>query len=365
MLDKLIKLANYLDSMGLKVTADEVDYLIKSAAIFNEKRKTLEECLEGTGISKSEYESIYNEAEKASSEGDKSAQRALGILGGQCSIVLSLVDWHKNKGTVKSEENSILYGDRVLKRDSEFSKDFITYIQNMLEGHGYILERHGADGDFGGETESSVYEFQRNNKLNESGQVDSETLLALKSSSAEKKKSEISRDESQPETVTAGRDKLQSMSEKTKYRLYNLTYAEVGGQGALAQQAFMETVSNRAAYRGVSINEVVSNSKYYEPLMKVKDGDIDNLTKRCVNPDGTPADKRCERTTKKYDSILSKVIGGSNITGGATHNASGSVARDWQKRFDGKSGSRTDIGGETFYSKTYEQKKLIKLKIRN
>tara|TARA_Y100000114_G_scaffold14058_2_gene11376 strand:- start:9898 stop:10995 length:1098 start_codon:yes stop_codon:yes gene_type:complete len=365
MITKLIKLANYLDSIGLKLSADEVDYLIKSAAIFNEKRKTLEECLEGTGISKSEYESIYNEVEAASNEGDNSAQRALGIFGGQCSIVLSIIEWYKSKEKIKNEEDSILNGDAVLKRGSEFSIEFVTYIQNMLEDHGYILERHGADGDFGGETESSVYEFQRNNKLNENGEVNSETLSTMKSSSAIKKKSEISRDESQPETVTAGRDKLQSMSEKTKYRLYNLTYAEVGGQGALAQQAFMETVSNRAAYRGVSINQVVSNSRYYEPLMKVKDGDIDNLTKRCVNPDGTPAEKRCERTTKKYDAILSKVIGGSNITGGATHNASGSVARDWQKRFDGKSGSRTDIGGETFYSKTYEQKKLIKLKIRN
>lgn len=353
MIKELTKLANYLDSMGLKVSADEVDYLIKSAAIFNEKRKTLEECLEGTGISKSEYESIYNEAEKASNEGDKSAQRALGILGGQCSIVLSLVAWHKDKGTTKSEEDSILYGDGVLKRGSEFSKDFITYVQNMLEGHGYILERHGPDGDFGGETESSVYEFQRNNKINESGQVDSETLLALKSSSAEKKKSEISRDESQPETVTVGRDKLQGMSEKTKERLYKLTQAEVGSQGSLAQQAFMETVSNRAEYRGVSINDVVSNGKYYEPLMKVENKDVDNLK------------DISDRVRQKYDSILSKVTGGSNITGGATHNASGSVARDWQKRFDGKSGSRTDIGGETFYSKTYEQKKLIKLKIRN
>ena len=91
----------------------------------------------------------------------------------------------------------------------------------------------------------------------------------------------------------------------------------------------------------------------YEPLMKVENKDVDNLK------------DISDRVRKKYDAILSKVIGGSNITGGATHNASGSVARDWQKRFDGKSGSRTDIGGETFYSKTYEQKKLIKLKIRN
>ena len=60
-----------------------------------------------------------------------------------------------------------------------------------------------------------------------------------------------------------------------------------------------------SSIQGVSINEVVSNSKYYDPLMKVKDGDI-IILQRCINPDGTPADKGAKEQLK-YDSILSRL----------------------------------------------------------
>ena len=106
----------------------------------------------------------------------------------------------------------------------------------------------------------------------------------------------------------AGRDKLANMSPETRERLYKLTQAEGGGS-------------------------------------------VDNL--RPVN----------NSTAGSYNNILNDVIGGSNITNGATQNASGGVARNWQNLYDGQPGTRVDIGGETFYSKTYEQNKLTKLGI--
>ena len=147
----------------------------------------------------------------------------------------------------------------------------------------------------------------------------------------------------------SGRDKLAEMSPETRERLYKLTQAEVGGQGPLAQQAFMETVANRAAVEGRSIDSIVTDSRYYEPINTKGGGSVDNL--RPVNAG----------TANNYNNILNEVIAGSNITNGATHNASGGVARNWQRLYDGQSGTRIDIGGETFYSKTYEQKTLTGL----
>jgi hypothetical protein len=113
----------------------------------------------------------------------------------------------------------------------------------------------------------------------------------------------------------------------------------------------METVANRAAVEGRSIDSIVTDSRYYEPINTKGGGSVDNL--RPVN----------NSTAGSYNNILNDVIGGSNITNGATQNASGGVARNWQNLYDGQAGTRVDIGGETFYSKTYEQNKLIELGI--
>ncbi len=251
-------------------------------------------------------------------------------------------------------EGELLGDSRVIKRGDKGL--LVEKVQKMLEGHGYVLPIFGADGDFGGETESAVFEFQRNNKdlgLQETGEVDETTLAALKNPAA-KKRPERAAQEGQPEKVTAGRDALAGMSKQTRARLYRLTQAEVGSQGAEAQQAFMETVSNRSAIQGRSINYTVSDGRYYEPIMKIPGKSVDNL--RSVS----------ESTTRKYDAILSKVIAGSNITNGGTHNASAGVARKVnQGGYDSITSTVIVIGGETFYSKTYEQKKLRSLGIRN
>ena len=260
---------------------------------------------------------------------------------------------------LKELEEAILYEGWSLRRgvNNETVRPLVTKVQKRLNDKGYKLPKHGQDGVFGKETEEAIKVFQRNNKnfgLVESGRVDSLTLMALLSSSDMYDKklnySEHSpkKNNSSPSRISGmpGRTQLSNMTPGVKEKLYKLTQAEVGGQGEKAQQAFMETVANRAAITGRTIDSIVSDKRYYEPIVTKGNGNVNNLASVSESVKG------------KYDKILKKVIEGSNITNGATHNASGSVAKNWKTKYDGEEGTRVDIGGETFYSKTFEQKRI-------
>ncbi len=91
-------------------------------------------------------------------------------------------------------------------------------------------------------------------------------------------------------------------------KLFAMTEAEVGGQGGLAQQAFMESTMNRASARGMSLDQVLSDRAYFprstfDAAGRWMGGGLDD----------------------KYGGMLGQVRGGSNISGWATGNASGGV----------------------------------------
>ena len=137
------------------------------------------------------------------------------------------------------------------------------------------------------------------------------------------------------EKVIERRD-VGNIDPETKRLLYELMQSEVGGQGRNAQLAFMETVSNRAAAEGRSIHSIVTDTRYYEPLQR-------GITRPVNN-----------NTRTNYDSVFSEVVGGSNITRGATHNASAGVARKVRAGgYDANVDSIIVIGGETFYNKEF------------
>lgn len=92
-------------------------------------------------------------------------------------------------------------------------------------------------------------------------------------------------------------------------RLYAFTEAEVGSQGSAAQQAFMESVINRADARGQSIDSVLSNNGYWP-----------SSTLNRVNAGYNPG-----AMNTKYSGIFGSVAGGSNVCNFCTGNASGSV----------------------------------------
>lgn len=92
-------------------------------------------------------------------------------------------------------------------------------------------------------------------------------------------------------------------------KLFAMTEAEVGGQGGLAQQGFMETIFNRSAARGKSLDETLSDRGYFPAVTFDRAG-------RVMGSGSLDA---------KYGSIFESVRGGSNITNLATGNASGGV----------------------------------------
>jgi hypothetical protein len=89
-------------------------------------------------------------------------------------------------------------------------------------------------------------------------------------------------------------------------QLFNLTHNEVGRQGPEAQQAFMETVFNRAASRGQSLSFALNDRNYY-PGVSFRPAKMD------------------EDTVANYQKMLDAAAAGSNISNYATGNASGNV----------------------------------------
>ncbi|WP_238121958.1 MULTISPECIES: phage tail length tape measure family protein [unclassified Xanthobacter] len=94
-----------------------------------------------------------------------------------------------------------------------------------------------------------------------------------------------------------------------RQRLAAITQAEVGGQGAEAQLAFVETLFNRGAARGMSLSQVISDRGYF-PSQTFAAAD------RYASDPGL---------ADRYAGILGAVRGGSNVSSWATGNASGSV----------------------------------------
>lgn len=107
-------------------------------------------------------------------------------------------------------------------------------------------------------------------------------------------------------------------------RLAAYTQAEVGSQGAAAQQAFMESIMNRAAARGQTLRQTLSGS-YFPGITHSR----------------ASAYMRDPRYREKYKAMMDAVLGGSNISNYATGNASGTVG------FDGGPGTFS-AGGERF-----------------
>lgn len=132
-----------------------------------------------------------------------------------------------------------------------------------------------------------------------------------------------------------------------KERFYTLMEAEVGSQGPAAQQAWAETVFNRAAADGTSLEKILSNTRYYQPY---QDGAYSRASRRMNS------DKR-----KVYGDIIKQVAAGSNMTKGATHNASANVAASVRRGgYDADTSTIQMIGGETFYGKTFKKERKFR-----
>lgn len=106
-----------------------------------------------------------------------------------------------------------------------------------------------------------------------------------------------------------GRDRLaeELKDPRIRDRLIAYTKAEVGGQGPQAQQAFIESIFNRAVARRQTLERTLSGS--YFP---------DVTHQRAQGPVG-------EAQRASYAPLVRDVLGGSNLSNFATGNASGTV----------------------------------------
>jgi len=104
---------------------------------------------------------------------------------------------------------------------------------------------------------------------------------------------------------------------RVRDRLFRYTYAEVGTQGPEAQQAFMETILNRALAQNKSVWDILRGS-YFPPVTH-----------------STAAQGIGPNTRASYEPILQNVMAGSNISNFATGNAS----------IDPKTGKWVGFGG--------------------
>jgi hypothetical protein len=131
---------------------------------------------------------------------------------------------------------------------------------------------------------------------------------------------------------------------ETRKLFQDMMEAEVGGSQYTdrSKRAFAETVFNRAHEQGKSVAEILGNKSYYQPY---KDGGLRKAQERL-----TP-EKRAQ-----LDSHIDHVGRGSNITNGATHNGSGSVAASvYRGGYDADTNTAQTIDGETYYRKLYEK----------
>jgi hypothetical protein len=134
-----------------------------------------------------------------------------------------------------------------------------------------------------------------------------------------------------------------SQNPGTYDRLVELTRVEVGSQGAEAQQAFVETVFNRAMATDQTIYGVITNAqgRYYPNL-----GNSSNVT---------------DAQRDAFAGTVNAVGMGSNITNGATDNASVGLAasRDAMLRANGLPPG-TYINGEYFYTNNIRDYQLTR-----
>ena len=152
------------------------------------------------------------------------------------------------------------------------------------------------------------------------------------------------------------RDELKNLTPAQREEFYRLVDSEVGGQGQQARIAFMETIANRAKMNGETIPELIQKDRKrwidYKAGRRSTPGYFDTINTGVANrPLNTNLGSSLNNARETYNRDFTQVIGGSNISEGATHAASGTVASRWLTDFQGLPGSDYRYGGELFYSK--------------
>jgi len=154
-----------------------------------------------------------------------------------------------------------------------------------------------------------------------------------------------------------GRQSFANMSDQLKRDLFELTQQEVGNQGVEAQQAFMETIANRSALRATAQNDKLKHTIHHTGYFP------DSWDKIRAGRNLTTSEDRA-----RYAVLFDRVAGGSDISLGATHAATGKAPGEDDDPLGIKEGGKQSVPGsiiefgkgspggtEIFYSKTGDQ----------
>jgi hypothetical protein len=122
---------------------------------------------------------------------------------------------------------------------------------------------------------------------------------------------------------------------KERDMLFRYTKAEVGGQGALARQGFMESIVNRADAEKKTISQLIGGkegkgSKYFPQITHSR-----------------ASTQLSEKEAAEYASLGGKVEGGSNVCNYCTGNASGTVGFAGGPMTAGYGGEKFGVEGWT------------------
>jgi hypothetical protein len=148
-----------------------------------------------------------------------------------------------------------------------------------------------------------------------------------------------------PKDMMPQQPQQQAVRGDTQERLYALAKAEVGGDPK-ATQMFMETVRNRAAARGQSIDKVMNEGYYPDSIRRINSGQV-----RVSANEKAMMDKAWDEVQK-----------GSNLANYATGNASGKVntGRAWGGGAPGSWGNMATANRERFVGEEKDRKWIEK-----
>ena len=138
------------------------------------------------------------------------------------------------------------------------------------------------------------------------------------------------------------------LTQREKRTLLELAEWEIGNGSERSKIAFMETVANRAAARGVSVDTIVSSRGYYRDFWSAK-------STNSIPPGRALTASKANEWNRYFNTVSN----GSNITWGATDNASDAPGNPLKTNIingasikDANQGSFVEIDGELFYSKS-------------
>ena len=117
-----------------------------------------------------------------------SSPASLPYVGGELAELTSMTPFYRGQGEPiyphtnvirKTNLGGLNYGNIMVGLSQGAKGKSVEDLQNALIAKGYYIGDSGADGDFGPSTATAVKQFQKDNKLGQTGTIDAKTKKLL------------------------------------------------------------------------------------------------------------------------------------------------------------------------------------------